>query len=302
MPAPLLPESLWLIIEPLLPPDPPKPKGGRPPVPARAALTDILFVLRTGIPWEMLPAEIGCGSGVTCWRRLRDWQAAGVWDRLHRLPAYTLPAVSDILASVWQQRVQLLRAGGLTLLEAVIGYAIGCVAGVGLAILLVTLPWSRRWVLPAAMAVNSVPVAAYSPLVLLWFGVGVSSKIVLVALAVGFTVFLSALAGFDRVDRRSADLLRSFGAGPFAILWRLRLPTALPLIAAGMRVSTVRSLIVAIVTEMLGAYGGLGWIIYQAVVQIDFVQVWSAVFVASALSLGFFGLIGALERRLIFWK
>jgi transposase len=84
MPAPLLPESLWLIIEPLLPPVSPKPKGGRPPVPSRAALTGILFVLRTGIPWEMLPAEMGCGSGVTCWRRLRDWQAAGVWDRLHR--------------------------------------------------------------------------------------------------------------------------------------------------------------------------------------------------------------------------
>ncbi len=82
MSTPLLPESLWLIIEPLLPLDPPKPKGGRPPIPARAALTG-LFVLRTGIPWEMLPAEMVCGSGVTCWRRLRDWQAAGVWDCLH---------------------------------------------------------------------------------------------------------------------------------------------------------------------------------------------------------------------------
>jgi transposase len=84
MPGPLLPDALWLIIEPLLPAVPSKPKGGRPPVPQRAALTGILFVLRTGIPWEMLPAEMGCGSGVTCWRRLRDWQAAGVWGRLHR--------------------------------------------------------------------------------------------------------------------------------------------------------------------------------------------------------------------------
>jgi transposase len=73
MPAPLLAESLWLIIEPLLPPVSPKPKSGRPPVPARPALTSIVFVLRTGISWEMLPAEMGCGSGVTCWRRLRDW-------------------------------------------------------------------------------------------------------------------------------------------------------------------------------------------------------------------------------------
>ena len=84
MSKPLLPDDLWVIVAPLLPPEPPKPKGGRPRVPDRAALTGILFVLTSGIPWEMLPQELGCGSGVTCWRRLRDWQAAGVWDRLHR--------------------------------------------------------------------------------------------------------------------------------------------------------------------------------------------------------------------------
>ena len=172
----------------------------------------------------------------------------------------------------------------------------------GLAVLLALLPLLRRVVLPLVAAVNSVPVVAWSPLILLWFGVGMASKVAAVALAVGFTVFVSALAGFDRVDRRTVDLLRSFGAGPGAVLWRLRLPTALPLIAAGLRVSPVRSLIVAIVTEMLGAYGGLGWVIYQAVVQIDFVQVWSAIAVASAISLAFFALVGAAERRAIFWK
>lgn len=80
----LVPDDLWAIVEPLLPPEPPKPKGGRPGVPDRAALTGIIFVLKSGIPWEMLPRELGCGSGMTCWRRLRDWQDAGVWDRLHR--------------------------------------------------------------------------------------------------------------------------------------------------------------------------------------------------------------------------
>ncbi|MGH7511242.1 MAG: IS5 family transposase [Gemmatimonadales bacterium] len=84
MSKPLLPDALWAIVEPLLPPEPPKPKGGRPRVPDRACLTGILFVLRSGIPWELLPRELGCGSGVTCWRRLRDWQAAGVWERLHQ--------------------------------------------------------------------------------------------------------------------------------------------------------------------------------------------------------------------------
>ena len=84
MATPLVPDDLWAIVEPLLPPEPPKPKGGRPRIPDRVALTGIIFVLRSGIPWEMLPQELGCGSGMTCWRRLRDWQAGGVWDRLHR--------------------------------------------------------------------------------------------------------------------------------------------------------------------------------------------------------------------------
>lgn len=85
MAKPLLPNELWEILEPLLPPlPPPGPGGGRPPVPHRAVLTGILFVLKTGIPWEDLPVEMGCGSGMTCWRRLRDWQADGTWDKIHR--------------------------------------------------------------------------------------------------------------------------------------------------------------------------------------------------------------------------
>ena len=81
----LVSDELWETIEPLLPPEPPKPKGGRPRVDDRAALTGIVFVLKSGVPWEMLPKEMGCGSGSTCWRRLRDWQKAGVWRRLHRV-------------------------------------------------------------------------------------------------------------------------------------------------------------------------------------------------------------------------
>ena len=84
MPKPLVTDELWTVVEPLLPKQPPKPKGGRPRVNDRAALTGILFVLKSGIPWEMLPQEMGCGSGMTCWRRLKEWHRAGVWERLHR--------------------------------------------------------------------------------------------------------------------------------------------------------------------------------------------------------------------------
>src|SRR3712207_4113308 len=80
----LVSEELWAVVAPLLPSPRPRPKGGRPPVDDRKALAGILFVLRSGIPWAMLPQEMGCGSGMTCWRRLRDWQAAGVFGRLHR--------------------------------------------------------------------------------------------------------------------------------------------------------------------------------------------------------------------------
>ena len=84
MAKPLLTDELWERIEPLLPPPTPKPRGGRPPIANRAALTGILFVLRTGIPWEYLPRELGCGSGMTCWRRLRDWTNVGVWVKVWR--------------------------------------------------------------------------------------------------------------------------------------------------------------------------------------------------------------------------
>jgi len=83
MSTPLLPDALWNLIQPMLPSPPHKPKGGRPRLPDRACLAGILFVLRSAIPWEMLPQELGCGSGMTCWRRLRDWQEAGIWQLIH---------------------------------------------------------------------------------------------------------------------------------------------------------------------------------------------------------------------------
>jgi transposase len=81
----LVTDELWDTIELLLPPEPPKPQGGRPRIDNRAALTGIVFVLKSGSPWEMLPKEMGCGSGMTCWRRLKEWHEAGVWERLHRV-------------------------------------------------------------------------------------------------------------------------------------------------------------------------------------------------------------------------
>jgi transposase len=101
MAKPLVPDGLWELIRPLLPRRRERTgrgsrKGGRPAVGDREALCGILFVLKTGVPWEHLPREMGCGSGMTCWRRLRDWTRAGVWERLHHSLLTKLNAAGKI--------------------------------------------------------------------------------------------------------------------------------------------------------------------------------------------------------------
>jgi transposase len=96
MAQPLIPDELWELIQPLLPPRPSRPHGGRPPLDDRKVRTGIFFVLKTGIPWEDLPQEMGCGSGMTCWRRLRDLQAAGIWQQIHQRFLSPLRAVEQL--------------------------------------------------------------------------------------------------------------------------------------------------------------------------------------------------------------
>jgi transposase len=103
MAKPLVSDGLWERIEPLLPRVERRYRyPGRKRVPDRQALTGILFVLKTGIPWENLPQEMGCGSGMTCWRRLRDWNEAGVWERLHQV---LLDELQDAGALDWSRAV-----------------------------------------------------------------------------------------------------------------------------------------------------------------------------------------------------
>jgi len=97
MASPLVPDELWEVVEPLIPKVERRYRyPGRKRVPDRQALTGILFVLKTGIPWEALPQEMGCGSGVTCWRRLREWQEQGVWQGLHEALLAKLNAAGEI--------------------------------------------------------------------------------------------------------------------------------------------------------------------------------------------------------------
>ncbi|WP_310319903.1 IS5 family transposase [Paraburkholderia terricola] len=119
MAKPIIDDELWALIEPLLPPARPRRfrYPGRKPVADRAALTGILFVLKSGIRWSELPSEMGCGSGISCWRRLRDWQLAGVWDRLHEILLAKLRAADRIDFSrvvIDSTSVRAVGAGGKT--------------------------------------------------------------------------------------------------------------------------------------------------------------------------------------------
>lgn len=218
------------------------------------------------------------------------------------VPVYVLPAPSAIAGRVVASLPSLLDGLSMTMFEAVSGYLIGSIIAMALAIAFVLVPWMERIALPVLVALNSVPVVAFAPVALLWFGMGPGSKIAMVAMAVGFAVFVNAHHGLRSVDEAAANLLRSFGAGPIRQMVLLRLPAALPSIMNGLRVAVVRSMIVAIVAEMLGAFKGLGWTIFEATQQVDFLRVWAAIAVASAASMLWYGLVNWIDRRFVFWR
>ena len=112
----LVPDKLWNEIQSLLPRERPKPHGGRPRVSNRACLTGIVYVLKTGAPWRFIPQELGCGSGVTCWRRFRDWTKAGVWPRIHQKLIATMGRRGKLDASLCVEDSASVRAlfGGTT--------------------------------------------------------------------------------------------------------------------------------------------------------------------------------------------
>lgn len=219
-----------------------------------------------------------------------------------KLPPFVLPRLGAILERMLREHAVLLGGLLMTCGEALGGFAIGGVLGIALAMLLAAMPRLERAVMPLLVGINSVPVVAYAPLALIWFGMGPASKTAMASLAVGFAVLLNALQGLKATDPAAIGLLRSFGAGPLAVLVKLRLPMAMPAVVNGLRVGIVRAMIVAIVSEMLGAYRGLGWIIYESTQQIDFLRVWAAVAAASLASLALYGALVVIDRRLVWWR
>jgi NitT/TauT family transport system permease protein len=230
---------------------------------------------------------------------LITWEAAASFGNI---PQYVLPSPSAIATATLSSLPSLADGLWLTTYEAIFGFVIGSLLGLMISCLFVLVPITRVLLLPLVIGLNTVPSIAFVPLALLWFGMGAASKIAIAALAVSFAVLLSAREGFSRTEDGHVNLLRSFGAGHLSLLWRLQLPAAMPSIATGLRIGLARSTIAVIVAEMLGAYGGIGQIVYRATAEMDSQTVWSAILVSSLTSLALYGLLVLIDRRLIWWR
>jgi len=242
---------------------------------------------------SILPA---CGAIVVL---LVLWQMA---ISFFGVPDYILPgptAIADSMGHSWRMLGSSLV---VTVEEALLGFFVGAVIAIFLAILMVLAPAIEVASLPIVVALNSVPPVAFVPLALIWFGLGIWSKIGIAALSVNLVVLLNTLGGLKTPDSAAVDLLRSYGAGRFGVLWRLRLPAAMPALVTGLRIGLPRSTIAVIVAEMLGAYTGIGQIIYQSTAQVDYLTVWAAIFVAVVASLVLYGILVAIDRKLVWWS
>lgn len=221
---------------------------------------------------------------------------------LFDIPPFVLPRLHSIVQHAVTNFDKLSGALLATLGEALGGYLLGSLLGLLLAIVMVLVKPLERALLPIAVAVNSVPTVAYAPIFLIWFGLGPASKVALITLAVGFTMLVNALHGLKLADEAAINLMRSFGAGRLALVWRLRLPCAMPSVVTALRISVPRSMIVAIVGEMLGAYAGLGRVIYESTQMIDLLSVWSAVLFASVASMVLYGLLVWVDQKIVWWR
>lgn len=218
------------------------------------------------------------------------------------IPNYVLPGLEEIARVIWADFNYFARAVLATISVAGRGYPIGALVGVALAVAFVMVPTLSRILMPLVVSVNAVPTVAYAPLFIVALGIGAASKIAMVALAVGFTVFVNAFQGLKSTDPAALNLLRSYGAGSLTGMWMYRLPAALPAITNGLRVSVVRSILIAIIAEMLAAQEGIGRVIFESTQQLEFLRVWGAIVLTSIASMALYAIVVSLDHRFVWWK
>jgi NitT/TauT family transport system permease protein len=234
-----------------------------------------------------------------------------VWEgyvAMARPPSYILPAPSRIGQALVNGLSRGLddRSGywlhlGSTLRGALSGYVLGCSAGILLGVLISEFRVLERILLPYAVGLQSLPKVAIAPLILIWFGFGPSSKMVLAALLTFFPLLINSYVGLTLVDRDYILLMRSLRASRLQVLRKVKLPGALPMIFAGLDMSAVYAVLGAIVAEFVGSDAGIGVMIIQAQFQNDTASVFAALVVLAILGILLHTLVQSVGHRLVFW-
>lgn len=230
----------------------------------------------------------------------------GLWEgvvRLFEVPPYLVPAPSAVAVAFVNgfAGADYLGHAAVTAFQAVAGFAAGSLLGLAIGTLVVVFPLAERIVYPYVVALQTVPKVAIAPLIIVWFGFGMESKIVIVALVSLFPVLVNVIAGLKAVDQDRLDLMSALSASRWQILRYLRLPNALPFVFAGLNTAIVFSVIGAIVGEFVGANRGIGFLILQANFALDIAAAFALFVVLSIMGVTLHAALQFAQRRIVFW-
>jgi NitT/TauT family transport system permease protein len=228
---------------------------------------------------------------------------------LFATPSYVLPPPSAIAAALWQGLDAGLTArggywlhAGMTAAEVLLGFTIGSVLGLMLGTLI-----SQSRILGATLqvyivAIQCLPKIALAPIIVMWFGFGLLSKIVIICLLSFFPLLVASMAGFRAVDAERIELMRALGATPWQAFWKVRFPSALPFIFAGLDMAAVLSVVGAVVGEFTGAQIGLGTLILSTTAVMDSAGTFAVFVILALIGIAIHVTLRLFERRLLFWS
>jgi NitT/TauT family transport system permease protein len=215
---------------------------------------------------------------------------------------YILPQPWDVVARMARDPALLFGSFKVTLIEVIVGFVIGGVVGVVLALPIAYSPAVRNTLYPLIIASQAVPKIAIAPLLVVWLGLGWTPKLTVVALMVFFPVAMTSVQGFTSVDKNLIDLLRSVDAGRWQVFTKVRLPHALPHIFSGLKIGITLAVVGAVVGEWVGANSGLGYLLLNANSLLDTTLLYAALVLLVVMGVVLFALMAVLERVLMPWQ
>ncbi len=235
---------------------------------------------------------------------LGAWELAARWDLLAdalSIEPFLIPAPSDIAEALWADRDLLAEDGWVTLREIVLGFGLALVAGLAFAAGLHLSESLRRAFYPVLVASQTVPIIVIAPILVVWFGFGITPKLVIIALICFFPITVNTLDGLRSVDPDLVKLMRTLDATRLRIFTRAEAPSALPYAFSGAKVAVAVAVIGAVFGEWSGSSSGLGHLMLQASAQLETARLFAAVVVLSAFAVALFALLSVLERRIAWW-